>query len=249
MEIVLSLKDVSYKNVLKKVTFDLKKNTFNTLVGPNGCGKSTLINCIINQVEYQGSIYVSDYKKLKIMDPSLVLTQELAIDNITKSFENLHYEPKEARTRAYELSKKLGITDLVFKEQDSLLYSEKKAVLFACVVAGEPEILIIDDPLDMKNEYREKAIEYLKKASKNCTILFITNNENDLLLTDNIILMNEGTIINYNTRDIIFSCEKDLQKCNISLPFICDLSNRLKFYNLIKENHFDYDSLIEELWK
>ena len=53
---VLEIKNLKYKNVLKNITFSLEENTFNILIGANGSGKTTIVNCIRGLIKYDGNI-------------------------------------------------------------------------------------------------------------------------------------------------------------------------------------------------
>ena len=53
----------SYRNteVLKNVSFSLTPHTFTAVLGKNGCGKSTLVSCINQQLRYTGKICFGDH--------------------------------------------------------------------------------------------------------------------------------------------------------------------------------------------
>lgn len=78
----------------------------------------------------------------------------------------------------------------------------------------------------------------------------MTNNVELALLTENIIICNKNEIVlQGNTKEILVKEGKTIQKLGLPLPFIVNLSEYLRDYNLIDKTYFDKESLVGALWK
>ena len=256
----LKVEKLKYKEILNDISFTLKDKTFNILCGPNGCGKSTLIKCILGLNEYEGSIHIfgelltkENEEKLRKRIGALTdfskLLNGTVLYNIEYPLKNLDYPEEKVREKAYSICKKLDILDIAFKEVNELSISQKKIVLFASAVVSEPNILIIDDSFDIFDSYyRKKIMNYLSSKTKS-TIFFITNKAEDYLYADNILIMNNGKILINEVAKEVLKDEKKFVKNNLELPFLVDLSNKIKSYDLIDDIFLDVEKMVNSIWK
>ena len=64
MDNIIKIKDLSFsyqdKQIFKNLNLNIKKNSFNSIIGPNGCGKSTLIKILTGLINYEGYISIDD---------------------------------------------------------------------------------------------------------------------------------------------------------------------------------------------
>lgn len=256
----LKIENLKYKDILNDVSFSLKDKTFNILCGPNGCGKSLLVKCILGLTKYEGSVHIFGElftkqneenlrKKIGALTDFSQLLNGTVLYNIEYPLKNLDYTEEKAREKAYSICKKLDILDIIFKEINELSISQKKLVLFASTVVSEPNILIIDDSFDnLDSYYRKKVINYLNSKTKS-TILFITNKAEDYLYADNILIMNNGKILINTDAEEVLKEDKKIVKNNLELPFLIDLSNKLKSYDLIYDSFLDIEKMVNSIWK
>lgn len=249
MSICLSLKDISYKNILYDINLDLEPKKMYILTGPTGSGKTILSKCIAGLINCRGKIEKENIESISYLGDINSFVKKTVLDNIIFSLENSGKNKTESRKKAYDVAKKIGITDLLFKKEQELSYSEKKIAMFAILVSKETDLIIIDDEFDISEQHRKKIIKYLKKLSKTSTVLFVSNKKEDLLLADNIIIMSDGKIIKNECKSEILKDEKLLIKNKINAPFSYQLSSKLVAYNLLKQESEDLDDIIGELWK
>ena len=253
MKSILKIDNLSYKDILKKINLSLSEKSFNVLVGPNGSGKTTLIKCIAGLIKYEGNITLYNNKNY-INDIGVFMDDNFLLDgtslyNITYPLLNLKYDEKSAKKKAYDISKKLDIDSLLMKNINELSLSERKIISFTSTIVCEPKLIIIDDSFQELDSYnRKKIINYLKRQNKS-TILFITNNEEDILLADNLIIMNDGKIIECMGLKEILNDEKIFIKNDIKLPFLVDLSHKLKSYELIDDIILNKNEMVDTIWK
>ena len=84
---------------------------------------------------------------------------------------------------------------------------------------------------------------------KGMTIINATSDSNEALYGDNVVILNGGKAILVGSKEEIFNEEKILDKAGIKMPFMIELSDKLKFYDLIDKTYFDEEKLVDELWQ
>ena len=79
-------------------------------------------------------------------------------------------------------------------------------------------------------------------------IINITTYMDDTLLGDNIIIMDKGKIVLNGTKEDVFEQNDIIKKVGLDLPFIIDLSIKLKYYGLVDRIYFNMEELIDVIW-
>ena len=92
-----------------------------------------------------------------------------------------------------------------------------------------------------------KALEAYKKEH-DLTIILITHNQEDTIISDRIIVIDKQKIILDGKVEEVYTKEKILYNLGIEIPFIIKLSINLKLYDLIDEIYLDKDKLVNKLW-
>lgn len=259
----LRVENLSFKDILKGINFDLKEGTITALLGKNGSGKTFLFKSLIGLVDYKGTVNINGTVITKDNIDSMRksfgvylglnnLENKNVFLNIIEPLQNLNYLEDKAKKKVYELSKKLGIENLLYKEIDTLSNSQKKVVSFAQSVIHEPKVILIDglfNSLDIY--YKDKIITYLKQItkSKKNIIIFTTNNSEDLNLVDNLIIIKNGKIIANGEVKQLLVDENLFVKNDIKIPFLIDLSHKLKAYDLIDRLIYNCDEMVDEIWQ
>lgn len=143
--------------VFEGVSFQLARGQRVALLGPNGCGKSTLMKGLLGEVLLSGGLKVSPSTKagyfsqeLTVLNPEETLLESLAGLNLPES----------------ELRRFLGTVffkaDEVHKKINQLSYGEKSRVAFLKLILGGYNLLLLDEPTNFLDiETREKIEELL----------------------------------------------------------------------------------------
>lgn len=259
----IRVENLTFQKNLINLTFILKEGTINALMGRSGSGKTSLLKSIFGLVKYEGTIL---YNNLIITDDNISeirknfgiylgisnLENKNVFLNLIEPLKNLNYPNDKAKKKVYEISRKLGIENLLYKELNVLSHSEKKVVSFAQSIIHDPKVILIDclfDSLDVY--YKNKVVGYLKqlKKSKKAIVIFTTNDSEDLLFADELIIIKTGKIVSNGTIDDLIKDEKKFIKSDIKLPFLIDLSYKLKSYELIDKLIYNTEEMVDELWK
>lgn len=257
MKSILKVENLNYKKIINDVSFSLEENSFNILMGKNSSGKSTLCKSIFNVLEYSGNIYFDNIlltdttissvrKNIGFVTDIAFFDSGTLLSNIIFYLNNLGYSNLEARSKAYEVTRKLGISNILSKDITTLSSSEQTLSKLSIVLSSNPKLLILDIALDdLDINHKEKLISYLKKLK--ITILMVTNNEEDILLCDSVLLIKNGKVEQVPNKMIIEN-SKVLAKYNLKCPFVMDLSSKLKSYELLDKEELDIDKLVNKLW-
>jgi len=268
MSSVINVKklDFSYENkvIFSNFNLEIEKGEFVSLIGPNGSGKSTFVKLLAGLLNYQGSISIFDYelksnvnsirKNMGIMfgsmnDQSIL---ENVFDVIAFPLINLNYNKEKIIDLVYEISNKLGIYHLLDRVFSSLSNMEKTLVNLASILVYKPQILIFDGAFVLldRNE-TNKILSILQSINmlNQTTIINVTQNGEDLLYSNKIIILDNGKIICHDYNDSLFKSEKIFSKLGLDLPFMIDLSIKLKYYNLIDEPIYSMEEMVDILWK
>lgn len=245
-------------SVLNNVDFSVRGGTFTALIGKSSSGKSLLLKCIAGLCNYDGEVKINGnvIAKSSKIDRNIgfftglsTLIPYTVLENIIESLINLDYDEKNARKKAYDILKKLGIENLAHKNIDVLSYSEKKMVAIAKSIVHEPSVILLDNVFDSLDlNYKRKIVNYLKSLKQNI-VIFTCNNSEDLMFADDIIIIKNGKIIEHGKRNNLFEKESTFLKNGIKLPFIIDLSYKLIFYELTDHLIYNSKEMVDELWK
>lgn len=172
------------------------------LVGANGCGKSTLLNILAGlRKQDGGEIYLdgqlAEKKQQFIRYIGYVPQQSNLIEEVTV-WDNLLLAYGDERTLKEQLEngflKFLGLQEMCDLKAGRLSGGMKKRVSIGCAMAGNPSILLLDEPgaaLDLPGKGEvHKYLEFYKKQGG--IIVIATHEESDLDLCDKIYVLNEG---------------------------------------------------------
>ena len=246
------------KLLFDKLNLTIHSNTFTSILGKNGCGLTSLVKILINELDYSGQIKYNNILLNKENEEKIMSKVSVIYDyenmfiyndvynNLVFSLEKSGYSSSIIDESINDLLKDLNLEYLINKKINELSDSEKEEVILLCMIVNKPSLLILDNSLNnIEYNVKTKIINYLKKQE--ITVINITSNVEDMLLSDEIIIMNDKKCITYNNINELN--EEILNKNNLKLPFIIDLSNKLKYYDLVKKIYTDKNELVDEVWK
>ena len=185
-------KEGSQENkVLNGVNLAIPQGSFNVFIGPSGSGKSTLLNLVAmldgatdGQILFEGKdiLTLSERKKAKLRLNKMGFIFQF--DGLLPEFnviENVNMpaliKGKNAKDRALELLKNLGMDNLAFKMPPSLSGGEKQRVAIARALINKPLLLLADEPTGNLDSSRKEQIfkDFAQLAQKGITVLMVTH--------------------------------------------------------------------------
>ena len=265
---MISIKKLGFKYRQKEIFSDLdmviEKGKITSIIGPNGCGKSTLVKILVGLYRYTGSIVIDNIPLLKdnrkairqkigvvFTNPDNQFVAETVIDDIAFTLENMNYKKIHISKKIEEVTKYLGIYDILEANPHDLNSNQKQLVSLASALVHDPDILILDEALTLLDPLeKDRVLDILKDLNKKgLTILNISHDIEDTLISDMIYVMDEGKIILSGSKEEVYKEEKVLKSLGFKLPFMVELSNRLMFYDLIDHVIYDMKEMVDILWK
>lgn len=200
---------------LHGINFTLPKGLLVGLIGPNGCGKSTMMKCISKlHTDWTGSITIdgATTDKMKAMDIAKMVANVPAEPGPTFGMSlmdlvmlgrypfvnRVWWESPDDEKVVREALRTFGL-DHYRRKQVSLLSSgEKQRALIAKAYVQEPKLMLVDEPtshLDMK--YKLEVMEYLQKMARNDMTILVAEHDISLMARycDICIIMKKGNIV------------------------------------------------------
>ncbi len=181
---------VSIRNsVLKDVSLDIHKGEIFVLVGPSGAGKTTLLEVVAGLSPCQGQILFNNKslqgvpphrRKVGYMFQELLLFPHLTVSkNLRIAMTCQRISRKNQQQKIHDLLDMMGLMSLENRFPYELSGGEKQRVALARSLAGDPEVLLLDEPfssLDFRVS-RYLRLEFKRLQQKlGITALFVTHN-------------------------------------------------------------------------
>lgn len=219
----ISVKNISFsyeeKEIIKDVSFDIKENTKVALVGPSGSGKTTLAKLISRFFDVnKGSIYlggrnIKDYNIDSLMRNFSFVFQNVYLfsDTIRNNIkigksdatdEEMIEACKKAKCHDFIMSLPEGYDTVLTEGGSSLSGGERQRLSIARAILKDAPIIILDEAtanIDPENE--NLIIEAFNELTKDKTILMIAHRLKTVRNADDILVLDDGKIVDEGTHD------------------------------------------------
>ena len=255
------------ESALKQISFSVEKGEFISLVGKNGCGKSTLAKLLNGLFEpSEGTVSVSGVDTsnedtifevrskagMVFQNPDNQMVATIVEDDVAFGPENLGVEPSEIVKRVDDSLAAVGMTEYKTATASRLSGGQKQRIAIAGVLAMKPEILILDEATSMLDpDGREDVMSVVKKMNEDgITVINITHDMSEVALSQRVIALKEGEIIFDGTPNVLFDSTEILKRANLDLPPVGKLKRTLVESGIkIEGDTLDEDELAEEIWQ
>ncbi len=195
---------------LSDVSMCFEKGKFTSVIGKNGSGKTTLLSAAASLVRYSGEILVDGTdlarfshlqraRKISLLPQNI---QKVPFDALTLvSFGRNPYREstKEAKKKAYEAMKTVGITHLANRRADLLSGGERQLCAFAMLLCQQTDLVLLDEPTSYTDIQNEASV--MTHARKLCTqqnrtvVCVVHNLANAVHYSDNIAVLDSGSLV------------------------------------------------------
>ncbi len=207
------------KAVLELERLDIADGEFFSLLGPSGCGKTTTLRCIAGSVELdEGRILIGgrDVSRIPTHRRNLgMVFQKYALFPHMTVLENIAYGLVERGVSRAEVASRVGESlDLValagFQDRypHQLSGGQQQRVAMARAIVYRPDVLLLDEPLsNLDVKLRVSMRSELKRLQRalGITTIFVTHDQQEaLVLSDRIAVMNEGRVEQIGTPTEIY---------------------------------------------
>lgn len=220
---LLSVDNLSFSidgtKLLENISFSLEKGSLTLIAGKNGSGKSMLLKCLKGLEKPDGGRITIDGRELKrerermrafglvFQDTSLEIVGSTVRKDIAFGLENLRWERERIQETTDRMVSLFNLEKIQNLPPSVLSGGEKRRLSIAGVLAMEPEIILMDEPLANLDYPSIKMVlsTLLELKEKGITIIIVSHEAEKLLsLTDNTIILSEGKIVNMGkSRDMM----------------------------------------------
>ena len=208
----------------KNISFSIEKGEIFGIIGLSGAGKSTLVRCL-NLLERptSGTVRVRGKNLTELSEKELrkerqnigmifqhfnLLMQRTALDNVCFPMEIAGIKKKEARKKAMEYLKIVGLEEKALSYPSQLSGGQKQRVAIARVLASDPQILLCDEATSALDPQTTKAIlELIKEINREygITVVVITHEMSVVQeICDKVAVLEKGNLVETGTVEELF---------------------------------------------
>ena len=218
------------ESCLNGISFSLKKGESLGIIGPTGCGKTTMINLLMRFYDVESGRICIDGNDVRTI-PMKQLREQFGVvfqndmifaDTIRENISFARDVSQEAVEAAAKDACAAGFIDTlgIGTEEERYDYmaaikganlsgGQKQRILIARAFAAKPKILVLDDAssaLDYKTD--AKLRKALKENYSDATVILVAQRISSVMSCDHIMVMEEGQAIGYGTHEeLLESCE------------------------------------------
>ncbi|MEM0907583.1 MAG: ABC transporter ATP-binding protein [Pseudomonadota bacterium] len=204
---------------VREASLTLARGAFLTIVGPSGCGKTTLLRMIAGfETPSEGRIAINgvDVAALPAHKRSIgMVFQRLALfphmtaaDNIAYPLRRRGYEKDKIAGRVEEMLALVRLDGLGARRPHELSGGQQQRVAIARALSFGPDLLLLDEPLSAldKKLREDMQLEFRRiQQDLGVTTINVTHDQREaLVMSDQIIVMNDGRIEQTNTPQTVY---------------------------------------------
>lgn len=205
-------------NILNDLSLEIPKGQIVSILGPSGSGKTTLLNLILGISEVDSGKIIFENEDITHVAMEQrgfnIVFQDYALFPNLNAYENIIYGLKNkpnisTKEEVDELIHLLGLEKHLDKKISQLSGGQKQRVALARTMVMKPKILLLDEPLSaLDGVIKESIKERIKLIAKefNLTTIIVTHDpEEALTLSDQVLIINEGKIAQFDKPEKIIN--------------------------------------------
>lgn len=222
LELIDVKKSYDGVTILNDVNFTVEDGEIISILGSSGSGKTTLLNIILGIKEVDNGKII--YNGTDVTDVPMeergfnIVFQDYALFPHLNAYENIVYGLKNkpdvsTKEEVDDMIELLGLREHLDKKIEQLSGGQKQRVALARTLVMKPKILLLDEPLSALDGVIKESIKAkIKQIAKelNLTTIIVTHDpEEALSLSDKVMIINGGKILQYSTPNEIIHEPKD----------------------------------------
>lgn len=239
--------------ILENVNFSIPAGKYTVILGKNGCGKSTLIKVImgllpvsdgkviVNNFDIstqKGIFYLRKHFGIVFQNPDNQFVSPVLEDDIRFGLDNHKIPKSEQAARIEDALNQVYLQGFEKRHIATLSGGQKQRAAVAGILALEEDVLIFDEATSMLDpDGKTKMIQCIKDLrSKKRSIIMVTQNTEDAVDADYILLMAEHQVIAEGTPKEILPNIALLKKAGVQIPFPIKVYYDLKHQGIALNN-------------
>lgn len=219
----LNIKDINKKfgnvTAVKSFNLEVKDGEFVSLLGPSGCGKTTLLRIIAGfEIPDSGEVFINDreishtppYRRpVNMVFQRYALFPHMSVKENIAFSQFLKRRPKgEIDAKVKEMLRLVKLEGFGDRSTNQLSGGQAQRVALARALINEPQVLLLDEPLGALDLKIRKELQLeLKNIQEQLkmTFIYVTHDQEEaLVMSDRVVLMNFGEIIQVDTAKRIY---------------------------------------------
>jgi spermidine/putrescine ABC transporter ATP-binding subunit len=205
---------------LDNISFLVRSGEFISLLGPSGCGKTTMLRLIAGfEQPDAGRVLIAGQdvagkrpyeRSVGVFFQHYALFPHMTVEqNVAYGLRHRGYPKTQIRKRVGEMLELVKLTAEASRRPGQLSGGQQQRVALARALATEPEVVLLDEPLSaldakLRQELRIEVRNILRVVGS--TAIIVTHDQEEAMgLTERIIIMHEGRILQEGTPDNIYS--------------------------------------------
>ena len=210
--------------IFSEIDCEIGKGEFITLLGPSGCGKSTLLRCIAGLTGVNGGQILLDGQDLVPVAPqkrgigmvfqSYALFPNMSVaQNVAFGLRMQKVKGSEAEQRVKQVLELVELNDFAGRYPQQLSGGQCQRVALARSLVTRPRLLLLDEPLSaLDARIRKHLREQIRSIQQELglTTIFVTHDQEEaLVMSDRIFLMNAGKIVQSGDAETLYTAPAD----------------------------------------
>lgn len=249
---------------IEDISFTIEKGSYTTILGHNGSGKSTIAKLLMGLLEKKsgeiviGGIPLTEETLNQVRSQIGIVFQNpdnqfigaTVRDDIAFGLENNCVDPALMDDIINEYAKKVNMYEFLDHEPTKLSGGQKQRVAIAGILAMSPSIIILDEAtsmLDPKGRNEINALVHQLNKDKNMTIVSITHDIEEAALSDYVILLSDGHIVDEGRPEEVLMKKEEIESLALDIPFAYKISHGLQKMGISITEQIDREKLVNEL--
>lgn len=222
--------DIAYDDTLivKELDMQIPHGKITSIIGPNGCGKSTVLKAVGRILKPKcGMVYLDGddirnlstkevAKKMAILPQTPTAPSGLTVSELVaygrfphqRGFGKLKAEDKKIINWALEVTK---LSELEHREVDTLSGGQRQRVWIAMALAQQTDLILLDEPttyLDLAHQLEVLSLLFELNRNQKCTIVMVLHDLNlAARFSDYMIAIQKGKIVNHGTPEEVMTAQ------------------------------------------
>jgi putative spermidine/putrescine transport system ATP-binding protein len=211
-------------SIFSDINCEIAKGEFITLLGPSGCGKSTLLRCVAGLTGVNGGQILLDGEDLVPVAPqkrgigmvfqSYALFPNMTVQqNVAFGLRMQKVKGSEAEQRVKDVLELVELNDFANRYPPQLSGGQCQRVALARSLVTRPRLLLLDEPLSaLDARIRKHLREQIRNIQQELglTTIFVTHDQEEaLVMSDRIFLMNGGKIVQSGDAETLYTAPAD----------------------------------------
>jgi energy-coupling factor transporter ATPase len=257
--------DPSLPPVLERINLRIAEGEYVALIGPNGCGKTTLARhlnglalpttgrVMVDGLDTGSKRNLSDIRRrvgMIFQNPENQIVGTTVEEDVAFGPGNLRLPPARIRTLVDAALARVGLTGYEARLPHTLSGGEKQLLAIAAILSMTPRYVILDEPTSSLDPVsKERVLSIVKALNRGgIGIIHITHNMEDVTSADRVIVMEKGRVAADGAPEDVFCRIEWLKSLGLAPPRITELMWRLgKLADDTNPAIFTIDEAIERI--